>query len=142
MIGRYVVIFAAAVLVAVGAFGEEKPMEDLDFAQVIDVRAVKQPTGGWTFHVSVRHADKGWDHYADLWRIVDPDSGRVLGERVLLHPHDEEQPFTRSLSGVNLPDGQDRVTVQAKCTVHGFGGREIVVDLDAESGDGFEVANR
>ena len=59
---------------------------------------------GWRFDVTIRHPDTGWDHYADGWRILDMD-GTVLGTRVLHHPHETEQPFTRSLSGVAIPDG-------------------------------------
>jgi hypothetical protein len=132
-------VFAAAALAATAVFCEEKQVDNLDFAQVTYVKAERQAGGSWTFHVTVRHADGGWKHYADLWQIVDPQSGRVLGKRVLLHPHDQEQPFTRSLAGVRLPDEQTHVVVQAKCNVHGFGGREVTVDLEAEQGDGFET---
>ena len=142
MISRYAPILALAALAAVSVFGEEKPMENLDFAQVTYVKAEGKSDGTWTFHATVRHADTGWGHYADLWQIVDPDSDRVLGKRVLLHPHDEEQPFTRSLAGVSLSDELGRVVVQAKCNVHGFGGKEVVVDLNAESGDAFETSRR
>ena len=44
------------------------------------------------------HPDTGWDDYADGWRVLDMD-GNELGMRVLHHPHVDEQPFTRSLSG-------------------------------------------
>ncbi len=72
----------------------------------------------WTFSVTLKHADSGWDHYADLWQVLTPD-GDLLGERVLLHPHVNEQPFTRSLSGVAVPDGLDTVIIRARDTVHG-----------------------
>jgi hypothetical protein len=74
----------------------------------------------------VRHDDKGWDHYADAWEILGPD-GTVLGTRVLLHPHESEQPFTRSLAGLAIPETVRAVTVRARDKVHGFGGREITV---------------
>ena len=35
-----------------------------------------------TFHVTVRHADSGWDHYANQWQIVAAD-GAILATRVL-----------------------------------------------------------
>ena len=50
----------------------------------------------WRFEVTLRHADAGWNHYSDSWEILAPD-GKLLGRRVLLHPHVGEQPFTRSL---------------------------------------------
>ncbi|MDX1824043.1 MAG: hypothetical protein R3354_04960, partial [Thiohalomonadales bacterium] len=46
----------------------------------------------WTIAVTLQHADTGWDHYADGWRIVTED-GKVLGHRTLYHPHVNEQPF-------------------------------------------------
>ncbi|MDX1650354.1 MAG: hypothetical protein R3263_10925, partial [Myxococcota bacterium] len=60
------------------------------------------------FQATLRHADEGWSHYADLW-VVEDETGRVLGRRVLRHPHVEEQPFTRGLRGVTVPEGVERV---------------------------------
>lgn len=99
-------------------------------ADVIGVEARQAENGTWRFDVTVAHADEGWDHYADLWEVVGPN-GAVLGSRVLAHPHVEEQPFTRSLSGVSTPDGVGSVTVRARDSVHGYGGAEMTVDLDA-----------
>ena len=96
-------------------------------ADVVKVEAFA--TGGtWSFNVTVAHGDTGWDHYADKWDVVAPD-GTVLGTRTLYHPHVEEQPFTRSLSGVAIPAGIDSVTVRAHDSVHGYGGAEMTVDL-------------
>ncbi len=66
---------------------------------------------GWRFDVTLRHAGTGWDDYADAWRIKLMD-GTVLGIRELLHPHVEEQPFTRSLRGLIVPAGSKEVTVR------------------------------
>jgi hypothetical protein len=112
---------------------------DLDYAQVIFVKAVGQENGLWRFDVTVRHNDEGWDHYADLWQLTDPKSGNVIGERVLAHPHDTEQPFTRSLSNVDIPKEITKVVVRARCNVHGFGGQEVMVDLQVDEGEHFEV---
>lgn len=97
-------------------------------ADVVGVKAVSQSPGTWRFDVSVLHEDAGWDHYADKWDVVAPD-GTVLGTRVLLHPHDGEQPFTRSLTGVAIPDAVETVTVRAHDSVHGYGGAEMTVEL-------------
>ena len=49
--------------------------------------------------VTVRtNDDAGWDHYADKWIVEGPD-GAVYGERVLAHPHENEQPFTPVAAG-------------------------------------------
>ncbi len=74
---------------------------------------------GWTISVTVAHADTGWDHYADGWEVLD-DSGNVLGFRKLHHPHVEEQPFTRSLHDVMIPDGAHKVYVRLRCNVDGW----------------------
>jgi hypothetical protein len=133
------VLIAAAALVLlplVSAVGEQK---SLDYAQVVQVRAMEQAEGRWRFDVTVRHHDEGWDHYADAWQVTDVPGENIYGERVLAHPHDTEQPFTRSLSGIVIPPEVDRVRVRAKCNLHGFGSREITVDLNRSKGEGFEV---
>ena len=79
----------------------------------------REARGGWTFSVTLRHGDTGWDHYADAWRVKGPD-GTVFGTRTLLHPHVQEQPFTRSLSGVRIPEGVTEVVIEARDTVHGW----------------------
>jgi hypothetical protein len=95
-----------------------------------DVIAAKASRSGgtWRFDVTVRHGDRGWEHYADAWRVVGPD-GAVLGTRTLYHPHVNEQPFTRSLSGVAIPAGVTEVTVEAHDKVHGWGGTKLTVSL-------------
>ncbi len=87
-------------------------------AQIVDATA-KRNGSDWTISVTLRHADTGWDHYANLWQVLSPD-GHVLGERVLLHPHVDEQPFTRSLSGIEIPPDLRDVVIRASDTVHGF----------------------
>jgi hypothetical protein len=121
-------------------------------ADVVHVRAIQtagpDPGEGattWTFHVTVEHPDTGWEDYADGWDVVTPD-GEVLKPdpeepftRTLLHPHVEEQPFTRSQSGVVVPAGVTEVRVRAHDIVDGFGGQEVLVDLTAASGTNFET---
>ena len=113
--------------------------EGLDYAQVEFVLVTASSGGTWRFEVRIRHNDQGWSHYADLWEVVAPETGDVLGTRVLAHPHDNEQPFTRSQSGISIPQNLTEVIVRAKCNVHGYGGKSILVDLTKESGDSFEV---
>lgn len=97
-------------------------------ADVIGVKATKSSDGTWSFDVTVLHADEGWDHYANRWDVVAPD-GTVLGTRTLHHPHETEQPFTRSLRGVKVPDGVASVSIRANDSVHGTGGKEFLVEL-------------
>jgi hypothetical protein len=97
-------------------------------ADVVDVEVMRAGDGTWRFDVTVRHADTGWDHYADAFEVVAPD-GTVLGTRTLLHPHVDEQLFTRSLSGVAIPADIAEVTVRAHDNVDGYGGAEMTVTL-------------
>ncbi|WP_170583037.1 hypothetical protein [Ruegeria arenilitoris] len=83
----------------------------------------------WQFDVTIRHPDTGWDHYADGWRVLAMD-GTELGMRVLHHPHETEQPFTRSLGGVAISEGASQVQVQARCSVDGWNTDTTLVTLD------------
>lgn len=98
-----------------------------DPPQIVDVMA--SPSGGtWRFSVTLSHPDTGWDHYADGWRVEALD-GTVLGTRVLAHPHVNEQPFTRSQSGIAVPDSETQVLVRAKDSVDGWSEEAVVFDL-------------
>lgn len=97
-------------------------------ADVVEAEAAQESDGTWRFRVTVRHDDEGWDHYADRWQVESLD-GRVLGTRVLLHPHELEQPFTRALGGVVIPPEIDEVLLRAHDSVHGDGGATVTVTL-------------
>ncbi len=106
--------------VAVSAFAGE--------ADVVSVSVEATNSETFTFDVTVSHSDTGWDHYADRWDVLAPD-GTVLATRILAHPHVHEQPFTRRLSGIDVPLSVTQVTLRARDSVHGFGGVEVTVEL-------------
>ena len=114
-------------------------------ADVLNVQATQTGDETWSFSVTVAHPDNGWEDYADGWDVVLPDGTVIKPDpdspftRLLLHPHDTEQPFTRSQSGIIIPADVTQVTVRAHDLVDGFGGQEVVVDLTAVSGEGFTV---
>ena len=95
---------------------------------VIEQVNARQDGAGWAFDVTLSHADTGWDHYADGWRVLDMD-GNELGLRVLHHPHVNEQPFTRSLGNVSVPENAAQVQIQARCSVDGWADTTTVVLL-------------
>lgn len=97
-------------------------------ADVVNVTVAETGTRIYRFDVTVRHEDSGWEHYADRWDVLGPD-GRVLATRKLLHPHENEQPFTRSLRGVRISSGIASVSVRAHDNVHGYGGVEQTIDM-------------
>jgi len=92
----------------------------------------------WNVDVTLKHPDSGWDHYADMWRLVTED-GEVVTERVLAHPHEDEQPFTRGLYGVKIPEDINILIVEARDTVHGWSDDRVRVDLTREKGDKYVV---
>jgi hypothetical protein len=114
-------------------------------ADVLFVAARQESENSWQFTVTVEHPDTGWDDYADGWDVVLPDGTVVKPDpespftRLLLHPHENEQPFTRSQSGVIVEPEINEVTVRAHDLVDGFGGRTVTVDLLREKGPDYEV---
>jgi hypothetical protein len=95
--------------------------------RIDDVRATRVGDA-WRFDVTISHPDTGWDHYADAWRILDME-GNELGTRILAHPHVDEQPFTRSLSGVRIPQGTTQVQIQARDKPAGWNRTTTIVQL-------------
>ncbi|MFW6294039.1 MAG: hypothetical protein ACOC7V_17200 [Spirochaetota bacterium] len=132
-------VAATAVLAQSNAEEEQEYRSDLDWAQVRSVVAQPESGGTWRFDVTVEHNDEGWDHYADRWQVVHPETFEVYGERILAHPHDNEQPFTRSESGIRIPDDQSSVLVRARCTDHGYEGYAVLVDLTVDEGENYEI---
>ncbi|WP_415922226.1 hypothetical protein [Tateyamaria sp. SN6-1] len=107
-------------LLASPAFAEDPVIEN------VDIR--KTGTDTYRFSVTISHPDTGWDHYADGWRVLDMD-GNELGLRVLYHPHVNEQPFTRSLDGVQIPEGTTQVQIQARDLPAGWNDGTTIVTL-------------
>lgn len=83
-------------------------------------RVTAQKSGmGWRINVTLSHPDSGWDHFADGWEVLD-NQGNRLGFRELMHPHVKEQPFTRSLFDIMVPDGTKEVFIRPRCTDGGW----------------------
>jgi len=113
-------LLLAVLFVAQPAFAGE--------ADVVDVKVRRNASGAYDFDVTVKSVDRGWDYYADAFEVLAPD-GRVLGRRVLLHPHETEQPFTRDLYGVRIPQGIEGVLVRARHKSKGYDGKTLSVRL-------------
>ena len=105
---------------------------------VIRQAEFEQNATSWTVSVTLRHADSGWDHYADGWRVVTAE-GKVLGHRTLYHPHENEQPFTRSLSGIIIPVEVNTVFVEAHDKVHGWNKERLEINLQQAQGERYRV---
>ena len=92
---------------------------------VVKVQLKQQSPGIYTASVTLKHNDQGWKHFANRWEILDLQ-GNLLATRVLAHPH-SEQPFTRQLTGISIPDDVDQVRVRGHDLVHNYGGVEQTV---------------
>ncbi len=95
---------------------------------IVDASA-KRSGMGWRISVTLQHPDSGWEHFADGWEVRDM-AGNRLGLRELMHPHEYEQPFTRSLSSVMIPDGARKVMIRARCSRAGWHSEEYVLHLN------------
>jgi hypothetical protein len=97
-------------------------------ADVIEAAISAAGDSRFRIDATVAHADTGWDHYADRWDVLTED-GTLLGTRTLHHPHETEQPFTRSLT-LEIPADVLRVVIRAGDSVHGdAGGQTVTIDV-------------
>lgn len=103
---------------------------DLELGLYPDVVSAEVSEGSDTFgfEVTISSPYDSPDRYADAFRVIG-DDGQVYGVRELLHDHANEQPFTRSLGGVEIPEGVDTVTIEARDQVYGWGGAAVEVRL-------------
>ncbi len=96
--------------------------------EIISARAEPDSHDRYRIQVTLRHADSGWDHYANAWRVWAPD-GTLLGERRLLHPHVDEQPFTRSLNGIAIGKNITYIEIEAEDSRHGISRQRLRIPL-------------
>ncbi|MFK8024031.1 MAG: hypothetical protein AB8G26_08725 [Ilumatobacter sp.] len=99
---------------------EDPISEDDMFPDVIDATA-RESDGAWTISATLSSPYDTPERYADAWRVVGPD-GAVYGERILTHDHANEQPFTRSQSGIAIPADVSAVMIEGRDLEFGWGG--------------------
>lgn len=92
-------------------------------ADVIAATAKRNADGTYRIDATIKSRDNGWDYYAERFEVVTTD-GRILATRVLLHPHEDEQPFTREVDNVKIPSGVSEVKVRAFMKRKGQSGNE------------------
>jgi hypothetical protein len=98
------------------------------FPDVLQAKVRESGPGSFDFDVTVSSPYDSPSRYADGFRVLDK-SGRVLGERKLLHDHQTEQPFTRDLYAVRIPASVKVVVIQARDQLNGYGGRSVEMSL-------------
>ncbi len=116
-----------------GLFGFSLPAA-ANTPKVVNARIIKLGKTSYEFQVTVQHVDASWDHFADRWEIIGP-GGRVLGTRVLYHPHIGERQFTRKLRGVTIPEGVEHVIVRVHDKLRGYGREKLIALPTGKSRD-------
>lgn len=103
------------------------------------VKAHLGSDGTWDFDVTLTYPDTGWEDYVDGWLVTTP-ADEVLGRRVLLHPHVNEQPFTRSLGNVTIPDDVSEIIVHSHNLISGYAPEVVRIPInEAGTDDTYEV---
>ncbi len=111
------------------------PLAIAGAADVIAATVRQGADGTWSFEVTMRCDDRSAAHFCDRFEILTPTL-RVVGVRRLLHDHTDEQPFTRELQGVNVPDGFPRgVLIRGHHNIRGYDGATLKLDLTARGGN-------
>ena len=87
-------------------------------AEIIEVKITPVGNNQYRIDTTIKHADTGWKHYANAWLVFD-EEGNKLGERILHHPHVNEQPFTRSLR-LTIAKRVKTIIIKAQDSVHGL----------------------
>ena len=108
--------------------------------EIVNVVLTKN-SGMWRADVTLNHADTGWKHYADAWRLVDK-KGNEISKRTLYHPHVNEQPFTRSLGSIQIPKDNKIIFIEAHDLNRGWSPNKVKVDLTKSSGLKYTVKIR
>ena len=124
---RFLALLAAACALAAAPV----PAADTVMQKHPDVLAAKVQASGtdtFDFDVTVSSPYDTPQRYADAFRVMGKD-GVIYGERILLHDHAGEQPFTRDLYGVRIPRAVTVVVIQARDQRFGYGGKSIEVVL-------------
>ena len=98
------------------------------------VDATLEPKGDDLYDVAVtlRSPCDSADHYVDAWRIASVDGSQTYGTRALTHDYASEQPFTRSLNDVEIPDGVEQVRIEARDQITGWSSAALTVDVPAD----------
>ena len=106
----------------------EPDTKDADYPDVLAAVLKGDGDGGWSLDVTLSSQYDSPDRYADGWRVLNTD-GEVLGEHTLTHDHADEQPVTRTQTGLEIPDSVDVVKVEGRDTENGYGGATLEVQV-------------
>ena len=125
---RRALLIALPLLPAVLVLAPTRGIAQQKHPDVLSAKGRARGTDTFDFDVTISSPYDTPQRYADAFRVAGPD-GKIYGERILLHDHANEQPFTRDLYGVKIPPGVRVVVIQGRDQKHGYGGKSIEVAL-------------
>ena len=105
-----------------------------DRPKIVNARILLLHENSYEIQVTVGHEDSSWDHYVDRWEVIGP-GGKVLGTRVLWHPHIGEPLFLRVLRPVTIPAGVKDVIIRVHDKKHGYGHKKLMALPTPENRD-------
>lgn len=98
------------------------------YPEVVEAELESSGGGEYALSVTISSPYDSPERYADGWRVVDGE-GEVLGRHELMHDHANEQPFTRTQTGLEIPEGVEEITVEARDSENGYGGETVTVPV-------------
>jgi len=119
---------SAPAAVASASTEAEPSTADADFPAVRAAELRRDGGGTWSLDVTISSEYDSAERYADGWRVLTPE-GDVLGEHELTHDHADEQPFTRTQTGLEIPDSVSTVTIEGHDIDNGYGGMTLAIEL-------------
>lgn len=106
----------------------------MNCADIVGASARETSVNVWTISATVSSPyEMGWDQYADAFQVR--SSEKVLGTRILAHPHVNEQPFTRSLSGISIPSNISSVDIFGRDLLNGYCGESFELQIREDQGE-------
>ncbi len=125
---RFLVASAAIVALHMNAAAQSAASVKQKFPDVIAVKIKSSGVDAFDFDATISSPYDTRERYADAFRVIGKDD-KVYGERILLHDHADEQPFTRDLYGVKIPRDVKAVTIQGRDKQYGYGGKTFEAQL-------------
>ena len=102
--------------------------EDQKYPDVVEAELEPSGDNTWSLSVTISSPYDSPERYADGWRVLAPD-GTVLGQHELMHAHPNEQPFTRTQTGLEIPQDVNEITVEARDSKNGYGGETVTIPV-------------
>ncbi len=128
MFRRHLLALAGTSLTGAAVLAQPAAPSLQKFPDVVAAKVRASGADTFDFDVTVSSTYDTPQRYADAFQVMGKD-GVVYGERMLLHDHATEQPFTRDLHAVKIPRTVRAVVVQARDQRFGYGGKTIDVVL-------------